>query len=596
MIPILAFNDPFHDTSFFLWEGDRATHIETERFSRRKVEYVNPMLVFCELYGARVTSFKNIAVHVGGPVSRYLEQIARFKTAHGENIVDLPEIPLGPPDLIKRFGPPLSRNDTDSVRALIRHLMEPDVNIYFCGHHAAHAANAFYTSPFDSALTITLDGLGWDFDHKRGGWNIVSAAALQAAQDSQPIGEVYGSVYDCRANRCTVLHQVTGFSIGWMWSRVTTALLDLKYGEEGTAMAMASLGDPARFRNNLEESCASVPGLFLKTQSQREMLARWAQELRGEVSTDQDRYDLAAALQATTEHRIRRFLRDHIGAAHRRLCLSGGVFQNCQIAGKIQDWFPHLENIYIPPAPYDGGLSIGAAQLVHHQVLGQTDRLYDVGRIAPYAMGKSYGRAEVESAIAATGLVARNAEMKEVVKLLARGDVIGLFQGGAESGRRALGNRSIIAHPGFPGIKERLNSAIKHRQWFRPFAPMVAAEQVSEWFRCPPGFSSPYMSFAVPVRAEATKKIHNVVHFDGTARVQTVHRELSPQLHKLLSVWQAETGLPVLLNTSFNDREPIVETPMDALKTFMRTAIDHVFFADHCILVSSDVLEVSKPV
>lgn len=129
-----------------------------------------------------------------------------------------------------------------------------------------------------------------------------------------------------------------------------------------------------------------------------------------------------------------------------------------------------------------------------------------------------------------------------------------------------------------------MNDAVKHRQWFRLFAPVVLAEEASEWFECQPGFSSPYMSFAMPVGTERRNAIANVVHLDGTARLRTVHPDLSPRLHRLLTLWQAMSGLPMLLNTSFNDREPIVETPLDALHTFVRAPIDYVYFADHALL------------
>jgi carbamoyltransferase len=165
------------------------------------------------------------------------------------------------------------------------------------------------------------------------------------------------------------------------------------------------------------------------------------------------------------------------------------------------------------------------------------------------------------------------------------GKIIGLFSGSAESGRRALGHRSIIADPRLEHVRERLNADIKRRQWFRPFAPMIIAEDVAEWFDCDAEFQSPYMSFAVPVRTAMRGRIPAVVHFDGTARVQTVHKDLTPRLHAMLLKWKAMTGVPILLNTSFNEREPIVETPADALNTMVRTGLDALFFADERLLV-----------
>ena len=147
-----------------------------------------------------------------------------------------------------------------------------------------------------------------------------------------------------------------------------------------------------------------------------------------------------------------------------------------------------------------------------------------------------------------------------------------------------MGNRSITADPRRPEMKDRLNRQIKHRQWFRPFAPMVLAEHTAEWFKCDPAFASPYMSFAIPIRPRMRKYVPAVVHADDSARLQTVHRELTPELHGLLAAWYEATGVPILLNTSFNEREPIVETPSDALNTMRRAGIDGIYFVDAGIL------------
>jgi carbamoyltransferase len=239
--------------------------------------------------------------------------------------------------------------------------------------------------------------------------------------------------------------------------------------------------------------------------------------------------------------------------------------------------------VYTPPAPYDGGLSIGAGQLMHHDVFGLESRLRD--GMAPFGMGRHYGRDDVEAALRETGMHGDPWDDAALARSLLDGEIVAVFHGSSESGRRALGNRSILAHPGFEGMKDRINETIKHRQWFRPFAPMVLAEHATQWFDCDARFESPYMSFAVPVRPEVSERVKAIVHLDGTARVQTVHRELTPRLHAMISTWHAASGLPVLLNTSFNDREPIVETPLDALRTFARTPIDKVYFPELGLVV-----------
>lgn len=174
-----------------------------------------------------------------------------------------------------------------------------------------------------------------------------------------------------------------------------------------------------------------------------------------------------------------------------------------------------------------------------------------------------------------------------MVEALVAGKIIALFQGPSESGRRALGNRSIIADPRDPSMKDVLNRIVKKRQWFRPFAPMILIEEVPNWFEAPAGFESPYMSFAVPFQNDKGELVPAVRHQDGTARVQTVHRDLTPLTHQLLEAWRARTGVPILLNTSFNDSEPIVETPQQAVATMLRSGIDAIYFADFDLLVES---------
>jgi len=577
---VLAFNDPWHDSSFFFRDTNRIVHVEAERFSRRKHEFVNPILAFCSLFENDVEAFSHVAIHEGGPVSSYMKQLALVKAAGG-GLDDLPRIPLGEEHLIEQLGPPDFPRDSHSVRAFLRHLMRSEVQLYFCGHHASHAANAFYSSPFSDALSVTLDGGGLDYDLATVATNVLDEVHVNAEMVKRK--QIYGAVYDCSQGGCTPLHQVDTFSIGTLWHRVVTGILGLREGEEGTAMAMAAFGDKDRFQSELAEPCAMFRQDYALSASDRGQVTGWIEQMKGNLRTEQDAFDIAAALQAVTEERVRSFLDQHLSDGVRHLCLGGGTFLNCQITGKIHEWFPQIEGVYLPPAPYDGGLSIGVAQLIEHEVLSPGFRRPMI-EPAAFAMGPFYTREQVIEAAEKAGVVLEEADDSIFLELISGGKIAALFQGPAESGRRALGNRSIIAHPGIEGLKLRLNDVIKHRQAFRPFAPMVLAEYVSEWFECPKGIESPYMSFAVLVKPEVRRHIRNVVHKDGSARLQTVHRNISPRLHSLLTRWNERTGLPILLNTSFNDREPIIETPSNAFETFNRTALDCLYFADHGLI------------
>jgi carbamoyltransferase len=583
---VLAFNDPWHDSSFCIYRENEIVHVESERHTRRRFDYINPILTFCQMFPDRVEEFFHIAVEES-PISvcPFFKKLVELKSAQNGTAPAMVEIPYGDPWLqeLDGFFMPVS-NDTDATRRFVRHLLRPDVEIFFCGHHAAHAANAFLSSQFSSALAVTLDGHGIDFDLASAGNNLVRAP------QRLPTRRISGGVYRCTDDICRPLFQLADRSFGLAWNRVAVDLLGLAEGSEGTAMAMAALGDPGRFRPLFEERWLWLPpdadGIYKTGLSaeDRAGLAAFMEKLKRAVTGDRERYDLAAALQAQTETHIRRHLeRFIIPGETRHLCIAGGVFLNCQVTGKIREWFPFLHEVYIPPAPYDGGLPIGMAQLVRHFELRTSSRPRDNG-LAPFALGKPATRLDVVGACRSAQVAVRQAEPAEVLGFIRDGEIVGLFHGAAESGRRALGYRSIIADPSRAGLKDRLNAQIKHREWFRPFAPMVLAEHAGEWFECGDDFKSPYMSFAVPVRPAMRERIPAVVHIDGTARVQTVHRELTPRLYAFLAQWHAMSGIPILLNTSFNDREPIVETPADALNTLRRTPLYGVYFLEFEIL------------
>jgi carbamoyltransferase len=571
--PILAFNDPYHDSSFCMYGHAGVVHVEMERFSRVKYETKNPIIGFCELYPELTDRFPCIAIEEGD----FLAPLVRRLLSHGHDLaydaVALAELVTSASAPPLRGGGASLQHGTpagDALQAFCHYLSYHKPRIYFCGHHEAHAANAFFSSGLRSALTVTLDGGGYDYSD-------------EGRQPERRI-EIYGGVYDCVETSIRRVSYLRDTSFGLAWHRVT-ALLGLSWGEEGTVMAMAALGDPDRFKALCDEPLLWAPHDPWLAPAMAEALGRFLAAAREQFRSEQDCYDMAASLQAATERRVEAYLRGVIRDDLRNLCLSGGTFLNCQLAGKLQRWFPQLDTIFIPPAPYDGGISVGAAQVVLHQTLGFPPRS-ERGNLAPFAMGRSYSRSDVLSACHRNGQTAHPAGDLEVLELLDGGKICGLFSGAAESGRRALGHRSIIADPRRVGTKERINNEIKHRQWFRPLAPMVLAEHVGEWFECTERFASPYMSFAIPIKPGLPERVPAIVHLDGSARVQTVHRELSPVIHEFLSQWHRRSNVPMLVNTSFNDREPIVETPADALNTFQRVGIDAVYFADFGLLVS----------
>ncbi len=573
---VLGFNDPYHDSSFCLLGPDGYAFYELERFTRQKLERLNPLLGFLDLMGAdALEGCTGIGVVEGDFLTPLIRRIAMARAASSDpgRVADgllrtlWAQHTMTVPDAPGRLLPLLSIEPfRDGVHRFVRHAMQPSVRLAVLGHHLCHAANAFLSSAHERALCITLDGGGFD------------------VLDTDPFGErsvVYGGTFRAAGGTIEPVAWRTDLAIGAAWSRLTQSVFGLQFGEEGTVMAMAAYGDPARFAARLDPPWIWFPTPSLAEPEAAASYASQIAQLRMALRTEQDRFDLAAALQQQTESKVYAHIAEQLEPDDRVLCLAGGLFLNCQITGKLQSWFPQLEHVTLPPAPYDGGLSIGAAQYVHH-VLDGAPRMPE---IAPFASGPVYDRATILRACAAAGMTPQPAGVADVAALLAAGQIGGLFAGPAESGRRALGHRSILADPRTMRSRERINTDIKRRATFRPLAPMVLQSQVGAWFVCPAGFTSPYMAHALHVRPEQTDRIPAVVHRDGTARVQTVDPALTPGLHALLTAWQAVSGMPVLLNTSFNENEPIVQTPDQALACFARTGLDFLYFGDESLLV-----------
>jgi carbamoyltransferase len=299
--------------------------------------------------------------------------------------------------------------------------------------------------------------------------------------------------------------------------------------------------------------------------------------------------DLAWRVQDDTENVLlarARWLRETTGA--KNLCIAGGVALNCVANGRVvrESGF---ENVWIQPAAGDDGIAIGCAYYGYLEILKQRrsfvmDHSY---------VGKRYTDQDIHNATQKflvriqTSAVRSEDICRDTAKLLAEQRVIGWFQGGSEFGPRALGNRSLLADPRKAEMKDILNKRVKHRQAFRPFAPIVLAERAREVFEGEE--DSPFMLIAKRVRPEWRDRIPAIVHVDGTARVQTVREETNPVLYRLLREFEALTGVPVLINTSFNVKgEPIVETPRDAVICFLTTGIDNLIL--HDTLISKNAL------
>jgi carbamoyltransferase len=457
-------------------------------------------------------------------------------------------------------------------------------------HHQAHLASSFFCAPYERAALLSADGLG-DFASTMWGTGAGNRMAIEGA--------------------IAFPH-----SLGLYYSAVTQYLGFLKFGDEYKVMGLAAYGEPEQleaFRDIVRfDASANGNGFRLgldyfthhrsgpemswadadKTPTLGKMFSGAMAKRLGaaarapEEPLEQRHRNLAAALQLRLEEVYLGMLRK-LGERTKlkAVCLAGGVAFNCVANGKIFDATP-FEQVYVHPAAGDAGLAVGAAFYVWHQKL-RKPRTF----VMEHAYwGPGYSREEVRRAIEASGMASKGFSVAELVEnellrrtaqIIADGKILGWFQGRAEWGPRALGNRSIVADPRRPEMKDVLNRRIKHRETFRPFAPSILAEATGEWFE--KSQPSPFMTLAYSVRPEKRDKIPAPTHVDGTGRLQTVTREANPRYHSLISAFRELTGVPVVLNTSFNDNEPIVCKPEEALDCFLRTQMDALVLGDFLI-------------
>ena len=458
-------------------------------------------------------------------------------------------------------------------------------------HHMAHAASAFYPSNFDKAAILVVDGIGED------------ATALLAFGDGARIESLQ--------------HIPMPNSLGFLWEKFSKFLGFSEY-DASQVMGLAGYGNPDIYREHFSRFLQyNADGTFNVNndvlqfrQPNCDSLVKLFGALDGHTAPcrGQKGRDIAATLQAVTNEIILA-LAAHLYAQRPcdSLCLAGGVALNCRTNWIVKEQGP-FQNVYIPSAPHDAGTAIGAALCFHYN---QTERaaagLAPASRATsvmphPYT-GPSFTDEEIEEILGAQPLPVRKSSdvAKEVAELISAGNIVAWFQGGMELGPRALGNRSLLGDPRDRNVREVMNRKVKHRELFRPFAPSVLEEVADEWFEIgKPSESARYMLFACPVPEDKRERIPAVIHVDDTARVQTVSKDLNPKFHELISRFYEITGVPMLLNTSFNDSEPIVCTPQDALNTFNKTRIDVLVLGNYMVRrnpaehQSADVAESSE--
>ena len=445
-------------------------------------------------------------------------------------------------------------------------------------HHHAHLGSAFFVSPFEEAAVMSIDGFG-DF-----------ASTMLA----------HG-----RGSHMTVLHRVLfPHSLGVVYTALSHHLGFRKWGDEGKTMGLAAYGEPRHldvmrdviriegdlFRLNLDYFVHHREGVDMTWDEGTPTLGRlFSDHLvdalgppREPGSEIESRHqDIAASLQARLEEiHLHLLLTMHRDTGCDAVCIAGGVGLNAVANGLIRERTPFRE-LFVQPAAGDAGTAVGAAFHVWHETIGAPR-----GFVMRHAYtGPEYGDDELAEAIGEAGAEARRLDDDElfafVAERIAAGDVVGWFQGRVEFGPRALGNRSIVADPRRADMKDILNSRIKHREPFRPFAPSVLASETGEWFG--DDYPSPFMVLCHGTRADRRDRMAAVNHVDDTARLQTVTPVENPRYHRLIEAFAERTGVPMVLNTSFNENEPIVCTPQDALACFAKTRMDLLVLGNYVL-------------
>jgi carbamoyltransferase len=447
-------------------------------------------------------------------------------------------------------------------------------------HHIAHIASAYYCSPWEKAAGFSYDGSG-DF-----------VSTMRAR---------------CEGNDIEVLDRVfLPHSLGSFYTMICEFIGYKKYGDEGKVMGLAPYGKDT-FSEQVGEVIALKGGgfeldlsYFMPLGSNQGMqilddgtvcLARHfsdrMKEIFGEPTEphskiDQRDMDLAYAMQRRFEEVFFHLLNElYDRVPLEDLSMAGGCALNSVANGKLFTETP-FRRTWIQPAAGDEGLAIGAALHTYHSVLKQPRRYV----MKNCYLGPEFSDARIESDLKKANLryskLERGPLLEAVAGQIAAGNVVGWFQGRVEWGPRALGNRSIVAHPGLPNMKDVLNSRIKHREWFRPFAPSILEDRQTEYFEH--DHPSPFMLHVYKIRPEKREQLCAVNHVDNTGRLQTVARDENPLYYELIQAFERKTGIPVILNTSFNENEPIVCIPQEAIDCFQRTRMDVLAIGPYLVL------------
>ena len=578
---ILGLSCWYHDSAAcLLRDGEIVAAAQEERFSRKKHDpsFPRQAVDYCLEEG-------NVNIEDLDLVAFYEKPFLKF-----ERLLEtyLSYAPVGAWSFLKAM--PIWIRRKLWIPDLLRRELEYDGRILYPEHHHSHAASAFYPSPFSRAAIITTDGVG---EWATTSWGIGHGSSVQISSEvhfPHSLGLLYSALtYFCGFRVNSGEYKLMGlapYGEPTYVDVIRDKLIDLK--EDGS------------FRLNMK--------YFTYPHGLRMVGRRFARLFGGpprvpESAVTKREMDLARSVQAVVEDALIR-MANHVytETGEKNLCLAGGVALNCVANARILASTP-FERIWIQPAAGDAGGALGAAAIAWHEYAGYTRQPNAADSMQGALLGPSYSGIEVKKSLEAYDLpyqeLPRSDKYEAAAKLLAEGAVVGWFQGRMEYGPRALGNRSILADPRGTDMQHHINQAIKFRESFRPFAPSVLDDHTEEYFG--PGEVGSYMLLVAQVRGAVLdrsawgrsidSRLPAVTHVDGSARVQVVSEQSSPDLARVLRAFERLSGCPVLVNTSFNVRgEPIVCTPTDAVRCFLATRMD-ALIVGNCIVRRSWLLE-----
>jgi carbamoyltransferase len=555
---ILGISCFYHDSSAcLLKDGVIVAAAQEERFNRDKYSPVFPIqsINYC-LQQAGITSYDI------DHITFYEKMYLKFERTILSHVI-------GYPFTFKNFleTMPLWLKDRLVVPLFIKDELTYNKKIWFIKHHLSHAASSYFLSGYDEAAVLTVDGVG------------EYASATYG----------YAKGLDIKIEKEIMYPH----SVGLLYSIVTAFLGFRVFSGEGKVMALAEFGNPTYYKEFEKIITVRDDGSFFlnleyfsfnrgEKMHNKKFIELFGEERREDSEITERHKNIAATLQKVTEDIVLK-MANHVYSItkSKNLCLAGGVFLNVTANTRILNETP-FENVYIQPAAGDAGSAIGSALFYYHSIL----RNEKTNKNQVASLGPSYSNAQIEILLKNKRLKYKKVEnsselVKSIAGHLANEKVVAWFQGRMEFGPRALGNRSILADPRSSKMKDWLNLTIKHREDFRPFGASVLFNKVGEYFEFEK--ESPYMLFVSKIKNKYLNSLPAIKHVNDTSRIQTVKREDNERYFDLISEFNNLTGIGMILNTSLNDTEPIVCTPIQAIELFMRTQIDFLAIEDFIV-------------